>query len=165
MKSFGRWLRDLPVSLPSREDNAVTRAAGIAMGRLKEWSGKLEDVRQITKSAQGSLSSRSVKSLFGETFNISATRIEKYNSCHFSYFMQYGLKARQRKKQDLKPEMEPSFTTSLKTLPGRRKNWAVSRPATQINAGSWRVEFMDQYARSFWETRKRAKGSCFCSRV
>ena len=143
-------------------DNAVTRAAGIAMGRLKEWSGKLEDVRQITKAPRGSLSSRSVKSLFGETFNISATRIEKYNSCHFSYFMQYGLKARQRKKAGFEaPEMGTlvhyvleNFTREAEKLGGFK---ACDTDKCRQLAG----KFMDQYAKQLLGDAKKSKRFMF----
>lgn len=90
----------------SGRDNDAARAAGIALSSHGEWAGRLEAVRRLTQAPRGSLSAGSVKRLFGETFNISATRIEKYNSCRFSYFMQYGLKARQRRKAGFEaPEM------------------------------------------------------------
>ncbi len=41
------------------------------------------------------------KRLFGKDMYLSATRIEKYHLCRFSYFCQYGLKANERRKASI----------------------------------------------------------------
>lgn len=43
------------------------------------------------------LSSSKVKKLYGKNMNISVSRLEKFAQCPFEYFMQYGMKARERK--------------------------------------------------------------------
>lgn len=45
----------------------------------------------------GCLSRQTVKGLYGQELFLSASRIDRYAACRFSYFMQYGLKARERK--------------------------------------------------------------------
>ncbi|NCE64016.1 ATP-dependent nuclease subunit B [Pseudoflavonifractor sp. 524-17] len=45
---------------------------------------------------RGHLSPRAVQALYGHLVPMSASRMDKYKSCHFSYFMQYGLKAKAR---------------------------------------------------------------------
>lgn len=45
---------------------------------------------------RGRLSPDAVDVLYGKNCRMSASRIDKISSCHFSYFMQYGLKARER---------------------------------------------------------------------
>jgi len=40
----------------------------------------------------------SVTGLYGDTLYMSATRVERFYSCPFSFFMQYGLKAKERRK-------------------------------------------------------------------
>ncbi|NLO47420.1 MAG: ATP-dependent nuclease subunit B [Clostridiales bacterium] len=86
-----------------------TQAANAALYCLKElepWADKLDSVRRLVDSPRGELSKTSVSKLFGETFHISATRAEKYNTCRFSYFMQYGLRAKPRKRAGFEaPEM------------------------------------------------------------
>jgi len=57
---------------------------------------KLSAMRRAAAMRRGSLSRPAVKSLYGERFYLSASRMEKLNSCHFAYFMQYGLRARER---------------------------------------------------------------------
>ena len=54
---------------------AMERAAGMTRGRLSE---------------------QAVEALYGRSYRMSASKIEKINSCHFSYFMQYGLRAKER---------------------------------------------------------------------
>ena len=48
--------------------------------------------------ARGRLSPEAVQSLYGRSIAMSASRIDRVRSCHFGYFMEYGLRARERKK-------------------------------------------------------------------
>ena len=41
--------------------------------------------------------------LFGDNLNISASQIEKFSLCHFSYFCNYGLNIRERRKAEINP--------------------------------------------------------------
>ena len=57
---------------------------------------RLAVMERASRLGRGSLSRPAVKSLYGETFRLSASRAEKLKSCHFAYFMEYGLKAKPR---------------------------------------------------------------------
>jgi len=46
---------------------------------------------------RGKLSRGTVETLYGKQIAMSASRLDRYKSCHFSYYLQYGLKARPRK--------------------------------------------------------------------
>jgi len=46
---------------------------------------------------RGSLSTQSVSRLYGKTVSLSPSRLDKYKSCRFAYFLQYGMQARPRK--------------------------------------------------------------------
>lgn len=48
-------------------------------------------------------SSDNTHSLFGDNLKISASQIEKFNLCRFSYFCNYGLRVRERKKAEINP--------------------------------------------------------------
>ena len=53
----------------------------------------------MTRAAEirrGALSPRAVRALYGERISMSASKLERMNSCHFAYFMQYGLRAKPR---------------------------------------------------------------------
>ena len=47
---------------------------------------------------RGRLSPEAVQSLYGKSIAMSASRIDRVKSCHFGYFMEYGLRAKERKK-------------------------------------------------------------------
>ncbi len=47
--------------------------------------------------ARGRLSQRAVKKLYGEKVAMSASRMDQYSSCHFAYFLRYGLGAKERR--------------------------------------------------------------------
>ena len=46
---------------------------------------------------------KNVEKLFGENLNISASQLEKFNLCRFSYFCNYGLNVRERQKAEINP--------------------------------------------------------------
>ena len=59
-----------------------------------------EQLHRLDRAAaweRGRLSRRAVDRLYGRRVAMSASRMDKYKSCHFSYFMRYGLKAEPRK--------------------------------------------------------------------
>lgn len=64
-------------------------------GRYDHALDAMERARVMPK---GKLSPDAVESLYGKTLNMSASRMDMANSCHFKYFMRYGLKARERDK-------------------------------------------------------------------
>lgn len=67
------------------------------MSALPEYAEEVKRVEGITHWHRGSLSRRSVERLYGSRIPMSASRMDKYKSCHFSYFMRYGLNAQPRK--------------------------------------------------------------------
>ena len=59
--------------------------------------GTLEKMAAARAMGRGRLSPGAVRSLYGSTLAMSASRLDQVKSCHFGYFMEYGLKARPRK--------------------------------------------------------------------
>ena len=57
----------------------------------------MQKLRRAADMSRGSLSPNSVRRLYGEKLYLSASRIDKFASCRFAYFMQYGLKAKPRR--------------------------------------------------------------------
>ena len=45
---------------------------------------------------RGSLSPAAVRAIYGERVSMTASRLERMRSCHFAYFMEYGLRAKPR---------------------------------------------------------------------
>ena len=55
---------------------------------------RMSAIRTASEKGRGSLSAHSVRTLYGKNLRLSASRIDKFASCRFAYFMQYGLKAK-----------------------------------------------------------------------
>ena len=69
-----------------------------ALEALPEYAGQVERMRRARNLTRGDLSPAAVEALYGRRIPMSASRLDKYQACHFSYFMQYGLKAKARKR-------------------------------------------------------------------
>ena len=57
---------------------------------------RLAAMERAASQTRGSLSPRAVRALYGERIGMTASRLERLRTCHFSYFMEYGLKAKPR---------------------------------------------------------------------
>ncbi|MDO5444251.1 MAG: PD-(D/E)XK nuclease family protein [Eubacteriales bacterium] len=75
-----------------------------------EYPGKLESIKNAAERSRGKLSSESIRNLYGKTPGISASRAEKFFSCKYGYFTQYGLKVQPFKKLDFSPSDLGTFT-------------------------------------------------------
>lgn len=76
-------------------ENSEARCALKALPGYRETVERMESAAVIER---GSLTRPAVEALYGQRVPMSASRMDKYRSCHFSYFMQYGLAAKPRKK-------------------------------------------------------------------
>ncbi len=86
----------LTAPLPALE-SAVP--GGALWGWLEEepaFRPRLEAMERAAAQTRGSLSPRAVRALYGARVGMSASRLERIRTCHFAYFMEYGLKARPR---------------------------------------------------------------------
>ena len=64
---------------------------------LPEYAPLVERMERAARMERGRLTRPAVDALYGRRVPMSASRMDKYKSCHFSYFMQYGLKAEPRR--------------------------------------------------------------------
>ncbi len=60
------------------------------------WADALEGIRRGSGMRRGALSPAAVQALYGREIRLSASRIDQVRTCHFAYFMRYGLRARER---------------------------------------------------------------------
>ncbi len=68
------------------------------------YSSKSKAVmRSLDKSPFKIDNSENAKKLFGDNLRISASQIEKFNNCPFSYFCNYGLNIRERRRAEINP--------------------------------------------------------------
>ena len=81
---------------------------------LARWNGEREakrlgvlpgfaDTVQKRDYCLGKLKSKSVKALYGNTLNLSASQIDRQAECRLSYFLKYGLRAKERKEATIDP--------------------------------------------------------------
>ncbi|MBQ3356717.1 MAG: PD-(D/E)XK nuclease family protein [Oscillospiraceae bacterium] len=59
--------------------------------------------------APGSLSRKAVDALYGQTLRLSSSKIDKLAECHFGYFLNYGLRAKERKPAEVDASLFGSF--------------------------------------------------------
>ena len=95
-KETGGYRRELPAA-------ALTLAGRCPEGALWRYfrengqGAVLDRMASARSMGRGRLSPEAVRSLYGGTVAMSASRLDKVKTCHFGYFMEYGLRARERK--------------------------------------------------------------------
>lgn len=96
----------------------------------EEWKPMLERVdRALSYSNQVRLmDAKKIRSLYGREMYFSVSRIEKYVECPFAYFIQYGLRARDRRVYEISPPDIGTFIHGVidnfsKTLNENNMTW------------------------------------------
>ncbi|MCF0123150.1 MAG: PD-(D/E)XK nuclease family protein, partial [Ruminiclostridium sp.] len=88
----------IPADSPDRLRTLAAKRPEVR-GALEEEPGYRERFLRLDRAAQwerGRLSPKAVKTLYGNRVAMSASRMDKYKSCHFAYFLKYGLGASAR---------------------------------------------------------------------
>lgn len=62
-----------------------------------EVQSAAEELAEKVEGKEHTLSLEAVRKLYGEQLYLSASRVDKQNSCRFAYFMDYGLRAKERR--------------------------------------------------------------------
>ena len=63
----------------------------------KMYDDVLQNMERARHMQRGRLSPEAVQTLYGNKIRMSASRMDQLKRCHFGYFMQYGLKAKERR--------------------------------------------------------------------
>ena len=71
---------------------------------------KMQAVTAAAAKLRGSLSHQAAEALYGRKIRVSASQAEKFYSCKYAYFFQYGLKAKTHKKAEFSAAEMGSFT-------------------------------------------------------
>lgn len=82
---------------PALEAAGREKAVAKALKALPQYAPLVERMERSASLERGSLTRPAVEALYGRRVPMSASRMDLYKSCHFSYFMRYGLKAQPRK--------------------------------------------------------------------
>lgn len=87
----------LEAPLPALEQAGRFPQVQCVLRTMSEYEGDLKRLEDVRHWNRGQLSRDAVDQLYGHRIPMSASRMDKYKSCHFSYFMRYGLQAQPRK--------------------------------------------------------------------
>lgn len=87
----------LSAPVPALEQAGQDGMTRQILSRIPEYSAQINRMERASAWERGSLSPEGVERLYGRRIPMSASRMDKYKSCHFSYFMRYGLKAEPRR--------------------------------------------------------------------
>lgn len=82
---------------PALEQAGTIPQVRSALASLPQWAAHIKRLDHSRNWQRGTLSRQSVDRLYGKQVPMSASRMDKYKACHFSYFMQYGLRAQPRR--------------------------------------------------------------------
>jgi len=130
----GPTFRELLRKIKSRADGSqiadVWQDAAAWFINNENWSKKFElALSGLTyTNLAGNLERESLHKAIGGTVFTSISRLEKYVNCPFAYFVQYGLKARERKVFRLTPPDVGTFMHNIidafsKRIAAQRINW------------------------------------------
>lgn len=84
-------------------------AAGSWFADDPERRQRLERLKRAAELTRGTLSSESVRALYGKRIHMTASRAEVFSSCKFEFFMQYGLRAKPRQPAGFDPPQMGTF--------------------------------------------------------
>ena len=76
---------------------------------IPEEAELLQTIEKQAKIERGRLSAEAVRGLYGDQLRLSASRIDRFSACRFSYFLQYGLRAKPRVPARFDPPAYGSF--------------------------------------------------------
>lgn len=75
----------------------------------EEGRQRLESLELRTKRQRGSLSQTAVTALYGDKLRLSPSRADAFSSCHFFYFLRYGLKLNENERAGFDPPALGTF--------------------------------------------------------
>ena len=64
---------------------------------------RMEALHRAASVRRGRLSAEAVQALYGDVPRLSASQVDKFSSCKYAYFCQYGLKAKPRESASFRP--------------------------------------------------------------
>ena len=88
---------------------APLHQAALAYFRSRGQDDALQRLNKAAHQERGRLSRSAVRSLYGDELRLSASRADRLAGCRFSYFLQYGLKAKPRQPAEFDPPEYGSF--------------------------------------------------------
>lgn len=137
------------LTVPATALEAAGRSPDSALAAYFRADPRTEPVLEAIGRAKlldrGRLSPAAVRTLYGTQVQMSASRMDRMKSCHFGYFMEYGLRAKERKAAGFQaPEIGTFIHYLLENVlrggagPGRirqRHPAGAGRPGAAVHPG------------------------------
>lgn len=126
----------------------------------EEYKGKISALENINNSSRFSFNDTTVsEKLFGNDIYLSASRVEGFYNCPFSYFMRYGLKAEPLRVAELDPAQSGTIVhlimeTVLKEYPGA-SFLTADEDAVKATVSRVLTEYLDEKMGGTAEKSKR----------
>lgn len=98
---------------PALELAAAHPEVRAALAAIPELAPRVARLETALGRERGSLSPAGVAALYGNRAPMSASRLDLYRSCHFSYFMRYGLQAQPRQRYDFDAPQYGTFVHAV----------------------------------------------------
>ena len=144
----------LQVDLTTAKGNAFDAGAYLARWNDREKAERLgleEAYDQVLAGRDyglGAMNRENVRSLYGRTLTLSASQIDRQAECRLSYFLKYGLRAKERKEAAVDPAEFGTYVHAVlentaRTIKGMGGFQQVSLEETMSLA----EKFSDEYAR------------------
>lgn len=126
---------------------------------LDRWESSLRSLREYSFSPLGK---ETVKGLYGSQLYLSASRIDKYASCRFAFFLSYGLKAKPRKQATLDPSAFGTFVHAvLQNVVERVVDDGGFRTVSEERLLEIALEEIDQYVAMFFPKQANREAYLF----
>ena len=107
---------------------------------------RLDRVLSKAGTSRGSLAANSVEGIYGRKLRLSASRVDRFYSCKFSYFIQYGLKAKPRIKAALDaPEIGTFLHYVLENVIGELREDGTLKTAEKAENHRLTAKYIDKY--------------------
>lgn len=153
LEEFAGRKQDLPELLGSAQANPEEAGAFLAHRGLSEAAQTLsveplyEKLRAQAAYRMGALKSDTVGGLYGTRLRLSASQVDRLAECRLSYFLQYGLRARERKEASIDPAEFGTYVHAVLENTAKKvtENGGFHRVSLEQTL-AWAAEYSDAYA-------------------
>ncbi len=144
-------------TLAPSPDHATARTLGLYLAKggavlspPKEALAYRDWLQNAAAYDFGSLAEADVQGLYGRILTLSASRIDRYAACRFSFFLQYGLQARERKAASFDAPVFGTFVhyvleQTLREVQRRGGMGQVTDAQLQDIAAGYREEYLTKW--------------------
>lgn len=93
-----------------------TEADAIALGVQKDYV----QIKESVQHTLGSVSFENIKKLYGDKLHLSASQVDRFAECRLSYFLKYGIRAKERKPAKIDPAEFGTYVHAVLEECGRK---------------------------------------------